>query len=47
MTNRTTERTTLTVRKRPTKDRFDEVKPEGLSADEFVQVLISRWEGHR
>jgi hypothetical protein len=31
-----------------TKQRFDRVKPyESMSADEFVDVLLDRWEGQR
>lgn len=31
-----------------TKERFDEAKPyDSMSADEFVDVLLDRWEGRR
>lgn len=40
-------RTTITLDKN-TKERFDQAKPyESLSADEFVGVLLERWEGRR
>lgn len=40
-------RTTITLDK-STKARFDRAKPyESLSADEFVEVLLERWEGRR
>lgn len=39
------ERTTLTV-SRKTHQRFDEAKPyDSLSADEFVDTLLDKWEG--
>jgi hypothetical protein len=38
---------TLGIRK-DTKRRFEEAKPyESLSHDEFVDVLLDRWEGRR
>jgi len=40
------ERTTLAVRG-GTHRRFRSVKPDGLSADEFIKVLLNRWEGRR
>lgn len=40
------DRTTLGVRGE-THRRFAERKPGGLSADEFVKVLLDRWEGRR
>jgi hypothetical protein len=40
-------RTTITL-KRSTKEKFDRAKPyESLNADEFVGVLLDRWEGRR
>jgi hypothetical protein len=31
-----------------TKERFDDAKPyDSMSADEFVDVLLDRWEGRR
>ena len=41
------ERTTVSIRQKPTKSRFDKAKPDGLSADEFILVLLNRWEGRR
>lgn len=39
--------TTLWVSKE-TADRFKEAKPySSMSADEFVDVLVDRWEGRR
>jgi len=41
------ERTTLTVR-RDTHERFQSAKPyDSITADEFVGVLLDRWEGRR
>lgn len=41
------ERSTLGVR-RDTKQRFDRCKPyDSMSADEFVDVLLDKWEGRR
>jgi hypothetical protein len=41
------DRSTLGVR-RDTKQRFDQVKPyDSMSADEFVDVLLDKWEGRR
>lgn len=28
-----------------TKTKFDQTKPDGLSADQFVSVLIDHWQG--
>jgi len=40
-------RTTITLN-RSTKEKFDRAKPyESLSADEFVDVLLNRWEDRR
>jgi hypothetical protein len=40
-------RTTITL-DRSTKEKFDRAKPyETISADEFVEVLLERWEGRR
>ena len=40
-------RTTITVGRR-TLDRFHDAKPyETMNADEFVDVLLDRWEGRR
>lgn len=40
-------RTTITL-DRSTKEKFDRAKPyKSLSADEFVDVLLDRWEGRR
>lgn len=40
-------RTTITL-DQSTKEKFDRAKPyESLSADEFVDVLLDRWEGRR
>lgn len=42
-----TKRSTIGVHK-DTKRRFDRAKPyESMSADEFVDVLLERWEGRR
>lgn len=44
---RETERSTVALHK-DTKRRFDRAKPyDSLSADEFVSVLLDRWEGKR
>lgn len=41
------EATTVRVT-RPVKKRFDEAKPyDSMSADEFVDTLLDRWEGRR
>ena len=36
--------TTIGIRKEPTKTLFDDAKPDELTSDEFVRVLINRWE---
>ena len=36
--------TSIGVRKDPTKVQFDDAKPDELTSDEFVRVLINRWE---
>lgn len=42
-----TDVTTVRVTK-SVKDRFDDAKPyDSMSANEFVDVLLDRWEGHR
>lgn len=47
MTQSKASKTTLTI-DRSTKEKFDRAKPyESLSADEFVEVLVERWEGRR
>lgn len=41
------DRSTIGVQ-RDTKRRFDDAKPyDSMSADEFVDVLLDRWEGRR
>lgn len=40
-------RTTISLDK-STKERLDEAKPyDSITADEFVDVLLDRWEGRR
>lgn len=47
MSQTTDRRTTLSVRE-PTRERFESAKPyDSMSADDFVGVLLDRWEGRR
>lgn len=47
MSDRGSDWSSLGVR-RDTKRRFDQAKPyETMSPDEFVDVLLDRWEGKR
>lgn len=40
-------RSTIGIRT-DTKERFDQAKPyDSMSADEFVDVLLDKWEGRR
>lgn len=47
MSQTTTNGTTVRL-SQPTKKRLDQAKPyNSMSADEFVDVLLDRWEGRR